>query len=252
MLKKRVIPTLLLKNNRMVKGVKYKNYRDVGNPISAVKIYNNQFADELMFIDINENKNINFLVDTLKNVSENCFIPLCAGGGIKKIDDIEKLLKSGADKVLVTSHSIKEKNFIKKAAKEYGNQCIVVGIDIKLMGKEYLVSYDSGKNYSNFQIFEYIEYLNEQGAGEILINFVDLDGEMSGTNLKLLKKICNFTNTPFITMGGIGNFKHISDVFQRTKAAAVACSSLFHFGSNDPIRLRSFLKNQNILQRKTK
>ncbi len=252
MLKKRVIPTLLLKDDRMVKGVNYNNYRDVGNPISAVKIYNNQFADELMFIDINEDKNISFLIDTLKNVSENCFIPLCAGGGIKKINDIERLLKAGADKVLVTSQSVKEKDFVKKSAREYGNQCIVVGVDIKLKDNEYVVSYDSGKNYSNLKIFNYIEYLKEQGAGEILINFVDLDGKMAGTNLELLEKICNFTNTPIIVIGGIGNFKHVSDVFQKTKAAAVACSSLFHFGSNDPIRLRSFLKNQNITQRRTK
>ena len=251
MLKKRVIPTLLFKNKRMVKGKNFENYRDVGDPISAVRIYNNQHADELMFVDINETKDFDFLLDTLEKVSKNCFIPICAGGGINSLDQIQKLLRAGADKVLITSSAYKSKDLIKESSKRFGQQCIVVGIDIKSEKDEYQLSYNSGKSIINdYNINNYLKYIENQGAGEILVNFVNLDGQMKGTNIKVLDELTKATSVPIIVLGGIGNFQHVLDVFEKTKATAVACSSIFHFGSNDPIRLKSFLKNNGIEQRK--
>ena len=251
MLKKRVIPTLLFKNKRMVKGKNFGNYKDVGDPISAVRIYNNQHADELMFIDINEKKDFDFLIETLEKVSKNCFIPICAGGGISSLDQIQRLLRAGADKVLITSSAYKSKDLIKEVSEKFGQQCIVVGMDIKSENDKYQLSYNSSKSLINdYDLNSYIKYLEKQGAGEILVNFVNLDGQMKGTNIKVLDELTKLTSVPIIVLGGIGNFEHVLDVFEKTKATAVACSSIFHFGSNDPIRLKSYLKNNGIEQRK--
>ncbi len=254
MLKKRVIPTLLLKNKRMVKGKKFSNYRDVGDPISAVKIYNNQHADELMFIDINEEKDFKFLLSTLEKVSKNCFIPLCAGGGISSIDQVKDLLRAGADKVLITTNSYKKKNFISELAKKFGNQCIVVGVDLKIgEDKKYYLSCQSGKEIiTEYTISDYIKHIEKEGAGEILVNFIDNDGMMKGLPTKMIQKLTNLTKVPIIVLGGIGNFQHVVEVFNSTTVSAVACSSIFHFGSNDPIRLKSYLKNNGIQQRSLK
>jgi len=251
MLKKRIIPTLLLKNNRMVKGKEFKNYRDVGDPISAVRIYNSQHADEIIFIDINENKDFNYLRNTLEKVSENCFIPLCAGGGINSLNQIKELLRAGADKVLITSEIYKNKNFLKQAAKRFGSQCIVAGFDIKLgLDNKYLPSINSGNQIiKDYDLTNYLKFLEKNGAGEILINFIDKDGLMKGTNIEVLKVLSNTTDIPIIVLGGIGNFQHAVDVFKETKTTAVACGSIFHFGSNDPIRFKSYLKNYGIDQR---
>ena len=254
MLKKRVIPTLLLKNKRMVKGKKFSNYRDVGDPISAVKIYNNQHADELMFIDINEKKDFKFLLNTLEKVSKNCFIPLCAGGGISNVEQVKELLRAGADKVLITTNGYKKKKFIFELANKFGNQCVVVGVDLKIGDdNKYYLSCQSGKEIiTEYTIPNYIKLIEKEGAGEILLNFVDNDGMMEGLPIKMIHKLTHLTKVPIIVLGGIGNVQHVVDVFSFTTASAVACSSIFHFGSNDPIRLKSYLKNNGIEQRSLK
>lgn len=254
MLKKRVIPTLLLKDKRMVKGKKFQNYKDVGDPISAVRIYNNQHADELMFIDINKKKDFSFLIKTLVDVSKNCFIPLCAGGGIETLDQVKSLLRAGADKILVTTAAYKKKDFIRQAATIFGQQCLVVGIDLKLDEKgKYFLSCNSGNELiKDYTISEYIKFIEKEGAGEIVLNFIDHDGMMSGLPIDIVQKFTKITKVPMIILGGIGNFQHVVDVFNNTAATGVACSSIFHFGSNDPIRLKSYLKNNGIEQRSLK
>tara|TARA_Y100000590_G_scaffold465063_1_gene636206 strand:+ start:1458 stop:2219 length:762 start_codon:yes stop_codon:yes gene_type:complete len=253
MLKKRVIPTLLLSDNRLKKGINFKNYRDVGDPISSVKIYNNQFADELIFINIDRDSSHEYLCDLLKKVSENCFIPLCAGGSIDSTSKIRDLLNSGADKVMITTAALNDFNLIEKSVNMFGGQAIVIGIDIITEDKQFYLSTFSKKLvHKDIDIFAYIKKFEDIGVGEILINFVDLDGLMKGPNIEFSKKIAEFTNLPVIYLGGIGNVFHILDLFEKTKINAVACASIFHYGDNNTIRIRSTLKNKGIKQRKVK
>lgn len=253
MLKKRVIPTLLLKEERLKKGINFKDYRDVGDPISSVKIYNNQFADELMFINIDKKKNNKYLCELLKNVSKNCFIPLCAGGGVDNVNKIRDLLNSGADKVLITTAAFNDINFIKKSVNLFGGQAIVLGVDLILENNNFYISTESKKLiHKEIHIIKYIKKFEEIGVGEILLNFTNLDGTMDGPNYELTKKISNSTNLPIIYLGGIGHTSHIINLFQSTKISAAACASIFHFGDNNPIRIRSTLKNNGINQRTVK
>lgn len=244
---KRVIPLLLYKDGRLVKGVKYKNFRDVGESISAIKIYNNQLADELILINISENINeIDlFLKEVVKNCAKNCFVPLTVGGKISKLEQIEKLLKSGSDKVLITSQAVKDINFLKLASKNFGNQCLVVGVEYKFIKDGYYVTYQNSKRNSKIKVDDYLKKIQDNGAGEIALFDVDKDGTMNGPSIKNLKNWSDKVNLPIIYAGGIGNFKHILDLFEQTKINAVACGSLFNFGDNTPIRIRSYLKNNS-------
>ena len=245
---KRVIPLLLYKDGRLVKGVKYKNYRDVGDSISAIKIYNNQLADELILINISENINeIDlFFKNVVKNCAKNCFVPLTAGGKISKLEQIEMLLKSGSDKVLITSQAAKDINFLKLASKNFGNQCIVVGVEYKFIKDDYYVTFQNSKKNTNIKVEEYLKIIQDNGAGEIVLFDVDKDGTMEGPSIKNIKNWSDKVNLPTIYACGIGNFKHILDLFEKTKINAVACGSLFNFGDNTPIRVRSYLKNNSL------
>ena len=253
MLKKRIIPTLLLKEGRLHKGKNFTNYKDVGDPLSVLKIYSNQYADELILINIGRKKeDFDFLLKSLNKSTENCFIPLTAGGGIKNLDQATELFKNGADKIILTSSIIENPNLIKQISIKYGRQAVVAGIDIDEKEESFNIVHDKERKYVNYCIVEYIKKLEQLGAGEILFNFVCRDGMMNGTNIKLLKKLCNYTKYPTICMGGIGNISHIIEVFNNTSCDAIACSSIFHFADNNPIRIRSSLKNKNIPQRKVK
>ena len=250
MLKRRIIPTLLLKDKRLVKGKNFQNYRDVGDPMSIIKIYSNQYSDELILINIGNNKeDFDFLLKTLEKASENCFIPLTAGGGIDSLIKVSNLITHGADRVLITSAICENPDFIIKASEKFGRQSIVGGIDILEENNEFYIVIGKNRKKVNYKIEDYIKNLDHLGVGEILINFVKRDGQMKGSNINLLSKICNITTSPTICLGGIGNFLNIEDVFKKTKCDAIACASIFHFADNNPIRVRSYLKNNDIDQR---
>lgn len=247
MLKIRIIPTLLLRNNRLVKGVNFDNYRDTGDPNYAARVYNSQYVDELIFLDIdatNEGRKTN--VEIIKKVSEECFMPLAIGGGIKNSEDIRTLLNCGADKVVINTAAIDTPDLIKKASNEFGSQCIVVGIDVKLENNYYSVYKNSGKIKTNLDLVEYIKVLENLGAGEIFINSIDRDGTMKGYDLKLIELVMASTSLPVIASGGAGNFMHIVEAYNQTKVEAFAMASIYHFGDNNPIRARAYLKNNNI------
>ena len=250
MLKKRIIPVLLLKENRMVKGVNFKNYRDTGEPKTAVRIYSSQDADELVFLDIEGNqKSQNHLIEVIKSASEECFMPLAAGGGIKKIEDAQELLRAGADKIVINTSALETPFLVREIADKFGEQCIVGSIDYKNRDGIKEVWIRSGTINSNLDPIEHALSLVENGAGEILINSIDRDGTMKGYDLDYAKIFSKEVPVPVIFCGGAGNFLHLAELLADTESSAAACASLFHFGDNNPIRARSYLKNLDIPMR---
>ncbi len=239
----------------MVKGKKFTNFKDTGNPITAVKVYSSQEADELMFIDIEQDKNSkDVLLETIKEVSKQCNMPLAAGGGIKSVEDVRSLLLAGADKVLINSALINNLSLIKDVAQVFGSQCIIGGIDYKIEKNSNLkyVYKDCGKTKLELDPADYALKLQTLGVGEILLNSIDHDGMMEGFDNDYIKKISKLLNIPLIACGGAGNFMHLVELFKNTSASAAACASLFHFGDNNPIRARSFLRNYKIPMRSLK
>ena len=250
MLKKRVIPMLLLRNGRMVKGVNFDNYRDTGNPVTAVRIYTSQDTDELIFLDIDASLNSRAaLVDIVRESAKECFMPLAAGGGIRSVDDVRQLLLAGADKVVITTSAVTNPQLITEVSKHFGNQCVVAGIDYKTNGKDSRVWIRCGTDETELDPLDHAKRLVQRGAGEIILNSIDRDGKMMGYDLVMAEKVASALHVPVIIAGGAGNFAHLAELLGETSASAAACASLFHFGDNNPIRARSYLKNLNIPNR---
>ncbi len=245
--KVRIIPVLLLKDRRMVKGKQFDNYRDTGDPVFASRIYNAQFVDELIFLDINAtNENRETNIDVIEQVSSECFMPLCIGGGISSTAQIRKLLNAGADKVVINTAAVLNPDLIVEASNIFGSQCILVGIDVKKGEHGYKVYTHSGKNETDLDLVSHIKNVEKLGAGEIFINSIDNDGMMKGYDLELINLVMANTNLPVIACGGAGNFMHLVDAYKQTGVEALAMASIYHFGDNNPVRARSYLKNQDI------
>ena len=253
MLKKRIIPVLLLKDKRMVKGKKFKDFIDTGEPKTAVRIYSAQDADELVFLDIDNNSSsLGNLIEIVKQASEECFMPLAAGGGISDINQARELLKAGADKIVVNTSCVKNPSLIKEISEEFGEQCVIGSIDYKISNNLREVWIKSGKLNTNLDPLEHAKNLIKLGAGEILLNSIDRDGMMEGYDLEYADKVSREINVPLIVCGGAGNYMHLADLLNNTSISAAACASLFHFGDNNPIRARSYLKNLDIPMRMLK
>jgi len=247
MLKPRIIPTLLLRNGRMVKGKYFNNYIDTGDPVYAARVYNSQYVDELIFIDIDathENRDPNF--DIINKVSKECFMPFTLGGGINNLQQIRSLLLSGADKVIINTAAINNKEFVLQAVENFGSQCIIIAIDVRKVGTNYIVYTHSGRNECELSLTEYLKTVKDYNVGEIFINSIDRDGMMNGYDIDLITTVINHINIPVIACGGAGNFMHLYEAFNETNVSALGMGSIFHFSDNNPIRARSFLKNQGI------
>lgn len=250
MLKKRVIPVLLLRNGRMVKGVKFADYRDTGNPRTAVRIYSAQDADELVFLDIQASlESRNALVDIVREAATECFMPLAAGGGIRSIDEVRELLLAGADKVVVTTAAVTDPQLISEIAELFGSQCVVVGIDYRRGPDGDRVWIRCGTEATDLDPVEHARALVDRGAGEIFLNSIDRDGTMQGYDLEVAERVASAVDVPVIVCGGAGNFMHLADLLKNTSASAAACASVFHFGDNNPIRARSYLRNLDVPMR---
>lgn len=250
MLKKRVIPVLLLRDGRMVKGVQFANYRDTGNPRTAVRIYSAQDADELVFLNIqNSFESHKALIDIVRDAAQECFMPLAAGGGIQDVEQVQELLNAGADKVVVTSAAAVRPILVSQIADRFGSQCVVVGVDYRIGSAGARVWIKSGTEVTELDPLDHALSLVEHGAGEILLNCIDRDGCMQGYDLDMAKRIANAVSVPVVVSGGAGNFLHLADLLRETQASAAACASLFHFGDNNPIRARSYLRNLGIPMR---
>jgi cyclase len=231
----------------MVKGKQFTDYKDTGDPVFASRIYNAQFVDELIFLDINAtNEKRETNIDVIEQVSSECFMPLCIGGGISSTSQIRKLLNAGADKVVINTAAVLNPELIVNASNIFGSQCILVGIDVKKEGDHYVIYTHSGKNRTDLDLVSHIQNVEKLGAGEIFINSIDHDGMMKGYDLELIRLVMASTNLPVIACGGAGNFMHLVDAYKQTGVEALAMASIYHFGDNNPVRARSYLKNQDI------
>ena len=253
MLKKRVIPVLLLSNKRLVKGKRFDNYRETGMPTSAIRIYSSQESDELALINIDRSEEgVNELIKSLRLAAEYCFMPLLAGGNINNYDDACKLFRVGADKVLINSALYDKPELAKKLAQKYGSQSIVGGIDYRKINDDEVVFIKSGKIQTGRTLEDYSKYIESLGVGEIFLNDIDNDGMMGGMNIEAIERVASVVKIPVIASGGVGSQQDILNVFNTTSASAVSCSSIFNFGDHSPIRVRNFLKNSGIDVRRLK
>lgn len=258
MLKKRIIPILLLSQGRMVKGKQFAQFRDTGDPVSAAKIYNAQNADELFFLDIDTHRignSFDALEATVKRVARECFMPLTVGGGIDSVEKIQRLLLAGADKVAMTTAAFEHPELINEAAALFGRQCLVIGLDVKpsvTSPHGYALHTHCGATVSPRSLEDVVLDMTARGAGEFLVHAIERDGMMTGYDLDAITAVKQFTDRPLIAAGGAGTLMHLVDAFQKTDVDAVACASLFHFGDNNPIRARAYLMNQGIPMKRTK
>jgi cyclase len=247
MLKKRIIPLLLLQGDRLIKTLNFDKFRDVGNPVSTSKIYNDSDADEIILLNISKNKrNSSDMISILEKISENCFIPISAGGGINSLNDTIELIKSGADKIVVNSICYKNYNLINTISSKCGRQAVVASIDVKKINDKYVLFSNCGREREDISLEDHIKKLIDNDVGEILINSIDCEGTMNGPDENLIAKVCNISTVPVISSGGIGNYDHIKNIFKNTNSSAVACGSLFNFTDSNPIRIKSYLKSYDI------
>lgn len=231
MLRKRLIPLLLLKNEALVKGKNFNNYRYLGDSMNTIKIFNEKMADELIFIDIEATKsNKSIDLDFVRDVADECYMPFTVGGGIKSIDDIKRILGAGAEKVSINSQSIIDKYFIKEASRFFGSQSIVVSLDVNKdwFGRRKVV-YHCAKKKTKLDPIKWAMELQELGAGEILLNMVYNDGHMNGYDTHFINSISSKLKIPLIAAGGAGSNTHLRELFRETTASAAAAGSLFIF-----------------------
>lgn len=249
-LKRRVIPVLLLRNGRMVKGKQFTDFRDTGEPRTAVRIYSAQDADELVFLDTRPSpESREALVRVIRSAASECFMPLAAGGGVSSVEDAHQLMLAGADKVVITTCTVTDPFLITRTAERFGSQAVVAGVDYRVGADGPRVWIRSGSEPTQLDPVEHAGHMVQLGAGEILLNSIDRDGMMQGYDLEMAARVANAVSIPVIVCGGAGNFMHLVEVFRTTEVSAAACASLFHFGDNNPIRARTYLRNQDVPMR---
>ena len=254
MLKIRIIPCLDVKEGRVVKGTNFINLRDAGDPVEIAKIYNDEGADELCFLDISasqENRTTTY--DVVKKTAEKCFMPLTVGGGVRQVSDVEKLLNHGADKVSFNSAAVSSPQLISMAANKFGSQCIVVAIDAKFVPStnEWEVFTHGGTRSTGIKVREFAKTMEESGAGELLLTSMDKDGVKDGYDINLLKTITQIVSIPVIASGGAGKAEHFLEAVRDGGASALLAASVFHFHEITIAELKEFLNNSNVPMRMT-
>ena len=248
MLKTRIIPTMLYKKFGLVKGVKFDSWRRVGSVTQTIKVYNLRQVDELVFLDIcatSEKRSPDF--NLIDEIADECFVPLAVGGGVRTIDDVNKLLRVGADKVIINTEAIKRPEFIKEASDFFGSQCMVVSIDVKRdVNKGLEVFTHSGRKATGLNPAILAKQFEDLGAGEIILTSIDNDGTMTGYDYELIKNICSKVSIPVIASGGAGNYNHMELAVKNCGASAVAAASIFHFTQQTPLEAKYYLSKRGI------
>jgi len=249
MLSRRIIPCLDVTNGRVVKGVKFQELRDAGDPVESAKAYDAQGADELVFLDITASSDGRGIMhDVVARTAEQCFMPLTVGGGLRTVDDIEAMLKSGADKVSLNTAAIKNPQLIADASRRFGNQCIVLAIDAKREpdGKSWRVYTHGGRNATELDAIAWAKRAVSLGAGEILLTSMDCDGMKTGYDVALTRAVSDAVSVPVIASGGAGEMSHFADVLDAGRASAVLAASLFHFGTFTIQQVKDYLATHGV------
>ncbi len=247
MLTKRIIPCLDIKNGRTVKGINFVDLRDAGDPVELADIYARTGADELVFLDISATEERRrTLADLVLRVAEKVNIPFTVGGGISSIEDVDRLLKCGADKVSINSAAVKNPQLINDLAGKFGSQCVVVAIDAKQINGQWIVHLVGGKVPTELDLFKWAKEVEERGAGEILFTSMDNDGTKDGFANEALSRLSTELNIPIIASGGAGNMQHFIDAFEAGKADAALAASVFHFKEIEIKDLKNELKENGI------
>ena len=250
MLAKRIIPCLDVDNGRVVKGIKFKELRDAGDPVELAAMYNEQGADELTFLDIGASyKSREIMIDVVERVSREVFIPFTVGGGIREVADMRRILKAGADKVAVCSAAIKNPDLLTEGAKIFGSQCIVLSIDAKRHGDKWHAYLNGGRIDTGINAVEWAKKGEELGAGEILLNSMDMDGTKQGYDLLLNRTVSELTNIPVIASGGAGTLDQMFEAISKGKADAVLLASLLHYGEYTVKDIKNYLKTKGVCVR---
>jgi cyclase len=252
MLTKRIIPCLDVTGGRVVKGVKFLELRDAGDPVEVAEIYDRQGADELTFLDITASSDQrDIIIDVVRHTAERAFMPLTVGGGVRTVDDIRRLLNAGADKVSVNTAAVHRPEFVREAAERFGSQCIVVAIDARqIRGEErWEVFTHGGRNPTGIDAVEWAQRMEEYGAGEILLTSMDRDGTKDGYDIPLTRAVVDSASIPVIASGGVGNLEHLYDGFVKAGASACLAASIFHYREYTIGEAKEYLKNRGVAVR---
>ena len=247
MVKVRIIPCLDVKDGRVVKGINFIDLIDAGDPVEQAKHYSENGADEICFLDISASiEQRDTMVNVVRKTANEVFIPLTVGGGISSIENIQSLLKAGADKVSINSAAINEPDIVKKSSEYFGNQCIVIAVDAKKIDNDWYVFSHGGTKKTDLLALNWIEHVQKLGAGEILLTSMDKDGTKSGFDIELLKKVSEFLEIPLIASGGVGNLNHFYEGVAKGNANALLAASVFHFNEISIKEVKEYLLKQNI------
>jgi cyclase len=247
MLKKRIIPCLDIKSGRTVKGINFVGIKDAGDPIELAEKYANSGADELVFLDITATQEKrSTLIELVEQVAEKIDIPFTVGGGIKSVSEARHLLNAGADKVSINSSAIKNPNLIKELASQFGSQCVVLAVDVKLIGGNWKVFINGGRIETDWEVKDWVRKGVELGAGEILLTSMNNDGTKDGFALEVTNQVCDTVNVPVIASGGAGSKEDFRVLFNETKATAGLAASIFHYEEVGIPSLKEFLNEKNI------
>jgi len=246
MLKNRIIPCLDVKNGRVVKGINFVDLKDAGDPVEQAKIYSDGGADEICFLDITaSNENRGTIHDVVERTSKNCFVPLTVGGGVRSVEDINKLLNCGADKVSINTAAVQNAKLVEESSKKFGSQCIVVAIDAKKNGDMWEIFTHGGRNSTGINAIEFASKMENCGAGELLVTSMDKDGTQSGYDNELTKKISLSVGIPVIASGGVGTLDHLAEGI-KSGASAVLAASIFHYGTYSIKQAKQYLASKDI------
>jgi cyclase len=248
MLKKRIIPCLDVKDGKVVKGVNFINLVDAGDPTEQAVVYDNQGADEICFLDITaSSENRDVILSTVSKTAKKISIPFTVGGGIRSLNDINRLLSNGADKVSINTAAVENKNLIKESAEKFGSQCIVVAVDAKLVKEnKWEIFTHGGRRSTGKDALEFAQEMETLGAGEILLTSMDRDGTKKGYDINLTRTICSSVNIPVIASGGVGKLEHFFDGFKEGLASAALAASIFHYGEYTVSEVKQYLDSKDI------
>ncbi len=250
MLAKRIIPCLDVKDGRVVKGTQFIDLKDAGDPVENAKVYDEQGADEITFLDITaSHEKRDILIDIVRRTAEEIFIPLTVGGGVRSLEDIRKLLKAGADKVSINTAAVKDPSFVKRASMRFGSQCIVIAIDAKRRGQGWEAYTHGGRVPTGIDALLWAKEMEKLGAGEILLTSMDRDGTKDGYDIGLTRTISESVDIPVIASGGVGTLEHLYDGLISGKASAVLAASIFHYREYTIAQVKSYLKEKGVTVR---